>query len=61
MIVHCAVFILKPNQKTLLISNLLLDKKYFYNSTNFIELISYFCIKFIFSIENTFLYKQKNR
>ena len=40
MIVHCAVFILKPNQNTLLINALLLDKKYFNNSTNFIELIS---------------------
>ena len=41
MIVHCAVFILKPNQNTLLINALLLDKKYFNNSTNFIELIIY--------------------
>jgi hypothetical protein len=41
MIVHCAVFILNSNQKTLLISALLLDKKYFDNSTNLIELILY--------------------
>lgn len=49
MIVHCAVFILKPNQNTLLIYALLLDKKYFNNSTNFIELMIY-----IFAPENNF-------
>ena len=43
MIVHCAVFILKLNQNTLLINALLLDKKYFNNSTNFIELMIYIC------------------
>jgi hypothetical protein len=61
MIVHCAVFILKPNQNTLLINALLLDKKYFNNSTNFIELIIYLLPKII-SIQNktTMKTNQKN-
>lgn len=62
MIVHCAVFILKPNQNTLLINALLLDKKYFYNSTNFIELIIYIFAPEIFSTQNktTMKTNQKN-
>lgn len=62
MIVHCAVFILKPNQNTLLINALLLDKKYFNNSTNFIELIFYICFRKIMQIQNktTMKTNQKN-
>lgn len=49
MIIHCAVFILKLNQNTLLISDLFLDKKYSNSSTNFIELIIYICSRNIFN------------